>query len=341
MEQNLFGNKTVLVTGASGIVGAHLCIALAQQAVSVRAFVRNHHSQQKAEQLWHMYSIPAHITKYITWVYGDITVYQDVSDAVSNTSYVFHCAGYVSFNNADRKTLFDCNVIGTAHVVNACLEHAVTKLCHVSSVAALGKTYDGSEITEQCEYEQKKSRSVYGYSKFLGELEVWRGIAEGLSAVIVNPSVIIAPGFWNQSSGKLFTTISRGLQFYTSGVTGYVSVHDVTESMIYLMKSNISGERFIVSAENLDYKTVFTSIAASIGVKPPKWYAPRVLLHFAGIMLTFFALIRDRQSEITRQTAQTAYAVSLFSSEKLTQALGFKFRSVEKEIQITGTFFRG
>ena len=335
MEQKLFGNKNILVTGATGIVGAHLCIELAKQSCNVIAVARNEISRKRAEHVFEMYGVAETIAPYITWKYADITQYDEVCSVVAEADYVFNCAGYVSFNNAEKKQLIDVNVTSVAHIVNACLEYKLTKLCHVSSVSALGKPYDSVEITEDCDYNESKISSVYGYSKHLGELEVWRGIAEGLPAVIVNPTVIIAPGFWNQSSGALFSTIARGLPFYTHGVTGYVGVNDVVKSMLDLMKSNISGERFIVNSQNVSYKSVFTSIAQSISVPPPRYYAPYFLMLVAG----FFAQMFLRTSNLSVHTAKTAHSVSKYSSQKLKDAISIRFRNIHDDIRETGAFF--
>jgi len=340
LEQNLFGNKPVVVTGASGLLGVHLCIALISKGVQVRAIIRNEHSKNKAEHIFALYSVLPHELLLIEWRYADITNFQDVCDVLQDVAYVFHCAGYVSFHDSDRDTLHAINVLGTQYVVDACLQFGITKLCHVSSVAAIGKAVGSDFIDETCEYEPKKSRSLYGYSKYLGELEVWRGIAEGLPAVIVNPSIIIGFGSKEQSSASLFYTMSRGMPFYTSGITGYVSVHDVVDSMIMLMKSDISAERFIVSAENLSYKTIFTCIAQSLGVSVPRYYVPSWVLHSVGIIATFVSFLRGSRSKITRHTAQTAYRISQYSSQKLVHAISFSFRNVCDEISRIGKIYK-
>ena len=287
-----------------------------------------------------LYSVLPHELLLIEWRYADISNFQDVYDVMQDVEYVFHCAGYVSFHNSDRNKLYEINIIGTQSVVDACLQFGITKLCHVSSVAAIGKSSGFHPIDETCEYEPKKSGSLYGYSKYLGELEVWRGIAEGLSAVIVNPSVIIGFGSKEQSSASLFYTVSRRMSFYTTGITGYVSVHDVVDSMILLMKSDICAERFIVSAENLSYKAIFTTIAESLGVPVPRFYIPPWVLHFAGIVMTCISFLTNSRSKITRHTAQTAYRISEYSSQKLIHAISFPFRNVCDEISRIGKFYK-
>lgn len=340
MEKNLFGNKPVVVTGASGVIGTHLSIALAKKGVRVCAVVQNEHSINKAKRMHALYSLSSQEIACIEWCYADITDYQDVYNVIQHAEYVFHCAGYVSFHAADKHTLHAINVEGTKNVVDACLQCGIKKLCHVSSVAALGKAIYTDMIDETCEYELEKKRSLYGYSKYLGELEVWRGIAEGLSAVIVNPSVIIGFANKEQSSAHLFKTILQGMPFYTSGVTGYVSVHDVVDCMIVLMESNIHAEQFVVSAENLSYKTVFTYTAESLGVSAPRIYMPAWILHTVGIILTFLLFLIQKRSSITRHTTHTAYTVSRYSSQKLIHATSFSFRPIRDELARIGALYR-
>jgi len=339
LEKNLFGNKVILVTGASGIVGAHLCISLLQQGAHVRAMLRKESSLEKAKKIFSLYNIPFEQER-LSWVIADISLYEEVELVTQGVDLVFNCAGYVSFNNSELKELRSLNVLGVKNIVDACIVNSVSKLCHVSSVAALGKAPEGMDIDESCDFEVKKSRSMYGHSKYYGELEVWRGIAEGLNAIIVNPSVIIGPGQWDQSSGKLFSTVGKGLKFYTPGVTGYVGVQDVVACMIKLMDSDIVNERFVINAENLSYKEVFTAIANSIGVSPPTKLATKFMMHSAGILLSLLSMVTGKPSQITRQTAITAFNKSYFSSKKIQNKLGFTFRNVTDVIKETGSFYK-
>ena len=110
---------------------------------------------------------------------------------------VYHCAAIVSFDPKDKDHLLKINIEGTANVVNACIDAGVKKLVHVSSVAALGRIRKGETVTEKMNWTEETSNSIYGKSKYLGELEVWRGIGEGLQAVIVNPTVIFGGDNWD------------------------------------------------------------------------------------------------------------------------------------------------
>lgn len=335
MEQNLFGNKQVLVTGASGLVGIHTVIALIKLNAIVHAFIRNDASKQRTLLLAN--NIDSSFTlENVIWHFGDISDYEDVFAATENIDYIFHCAGFVSFNNKDKENLNKTNILGTKNIVDAAIERKVLKLCHVSSVATVGKTLNSKTIDESSEFTFTKKKAAYHISKYYGEMEVWRGINEGLSAVIVNPSVIIGAGDWNTSSSALFGTIAKGMKYYTPGITGYVSVHDVVDCMILLMQSAISGERFILSAENIDYKTIFTSIANSIGIEPPK----KEIKKWQVKLVAFISSIVLKNPKITKSTVKSAFSKTYYSSKKIQEMLPFTFRKISDEIIAVGAIYK-
>lgn len=340
LEQNLFGNGRILVTGASGIVGSHLMVHLLQMKANVRAFVRNEQSQAKACEAIALISTDEIDTSTIEWSFGEISNYDEVFAAMQGCEYVFHCAGFVSFQNSQAQQLHEVNVVGTRTVVNAALNSGITKLCHVSSVAAISKAVDNELITENCDYNPHGKRRAYQQSKYEAEMEVWRGIAEGLCAVIVNPSIIVgATVNWQQSSASAFAAIKKGMPFYTSGVTGYVGAHDVARSMIALTASEISGERFIVSAENLDYKTFFTLVAQSVHAKEPHIYMPQWLFCAFVPFIRLYSFVTCKPSQISANSARSAYSVSRYDSAKLCAAVDFQYTPMRNVIEEVGKLF--
>src|SRR5690606_37979368 len=193
----------------------------------------------------------------------------DIEDAMQDVKEVYHCAAVVSFKRQDREQLLHFNVESTANVVNEALERGVQKMVYVSSIASLGRSKEGEEITEEEQWEGSKYNYVYAASKHLGELELWRGQGEGLEAVVVNPGIIMGEGNWDTGSGHLVTTVYNEFPYYTAGINAWVDVLDVVKAMHLLMKSDITGERFIVSAGNFSYKEMFTMMAEAMGRKPP------------------------------------------------------------------------
>jgi dihydroflavonol-4-reductase len=275
----------------------------------------------------------------IEWTEGDILDIYSLYDALEGISLVYHCAALVSFDGNDKEEIVRTNVSGTENMVNAALDKAISKLCYVSSIAAIGKSENGEMITEDNFRIISKGRSVYSLSKFDAEREVWRGMAEGLNAVIVNPSVILGPGNWDSGSCKLFKTVWQGLKFYTNGVTGYVDVNDVVNAMILLMESDISGERFIVSAENMDYRTFFSLIASGLNRKAPVYKATRTISELAWRFEWIKSLVSGTKPLITKETARTANSACYFSGEKLCSAIGFQYTPIAETISNTCKHF--
>jgi dihydroflavonol-4-reductase len=249
----------ILVTGATGFLGSELVLQLVQAGHIIRCTKRNSSS------------IPAILKpfeKQIQWVDADMMDIFALEDAFEGITQVYHCAAWVSLKQADKQAMIRNNVTGTANLVNLCLEHNV-RLVHVSSIAAIGQALPGLLITENTHLEETTENDGYALSKLQSEMEVWRGIAEGLDAVIVNPSLIIGANAGVNGSGELFEIVHKGLKFYTVGTNGFVDVADVAKCMILLMNSDIHAERYIISAENIDYKSITISIAKGFGIKPP------------------------------------------------------------------------
>ena len=232
----------ILVTGATGFLGTELILQLTAQNLKVRALKR---SKSKISDLLNN-------NDKIEWFVADINEPEILAEAFEGVTQVYHCAAFISFNPKDKPKLLNINIEGTANIVNLCLQYG-TRLVHVSSVAALGDAKKDNLITEKDFWEYDANVHAYAISKYEGEMEVWRGIAEGLNAVIVNPSVIIGKNAGFEGSGAIFKLVKDGLKFYTDGATGIVDVEDVAKCMILLMNSKITAERFILSADNLHF----------------------------------------------------------------------------------------
>ena len=227
-----------LITGGTGFLGAHLAALLLQQQQSVRIMKRSSSSLKEISLIfqYHFGNDGANMLKKIQFVDGSIMDPFDVEENLKGIKYVFHCAAMVSFNPEDQKTMLKVNVGGTENLVNVLLNSSIEKLCHVSSIASLGRAPSNNMITESTLWEDHGQNSGYSISKYKGELEVWKGIAEGIPAVIVQPAVLLGPGQWNKGTCKLFSLVKSGLKYYTTGINGYVDVEDVADRMITLTR---------------------------------------------------------------------------------------------------------
>jgi nucleoside-diphosphate-sugar epimerase len=328
-----------LITGSTGLVGSHLLYSLLIAGKQVKVLIRNIKDKEKIALIFKYYiDKPEELLKKVDWVYGDVRNKYLLGDIFSDVKYVYHCAAKVSFARKDKQEMLDVNILGTANIVNYCLQFKVKKLVFVSSIAAIGKPLQGNIYSENCEWPQGKL-STYSYSKTHSELEVWRGIAEGLNAVIICPSVILGPGNWEAGSGKIFKQVYKGMKFFTRGVTGFVDVRDVAHLMVFLMEHDISAERYIVNAENISYEKVLKTVANALGVKSPSYYAPSFLTSIAWMFEAVKAVLTFQTPLITKQSAKTSHDIQRYSSEKLIKAIGFKFIPIEQSIADTARKF--
>ncbi len=326
----------ILITGATGLLGSHLLYSLVQQGKKVRAIHRPGSNLERVGTIFSYYTPQSReLIQKIEWFEADLLDQGAMEDALSGVEEVYHAGAVVSFHPSDHQKMMKTNVNGTAQLVNLCLDHGVKRFCHVSSIATLGRNETRDVATEETYWVPSGKNSVYSLSKYGAEREVWRGIEEGLNAVIVNPSVILGPGFWETNSG-LFRLVHQGLSFYTKGMNGYVDVRDVAEAMIALTNGEHFGQRFICSAENISYQALFALMAKRLNKKEPSIYVSPLLSSVAWRAEWLRALLLAKKPTITKETANTASQVYRYSGEKLLKALpGFRFRSVEESVADT------
>ena len=330
----------ILVTGGTGLVGTHLLLELLKKHDKIRATHRASSNLQAVHDTFALYvDDPTTYYDKIEWTEADVTDFYTLIQALDGVDYVYHTAAFISFDPRERHTMIQSNVGGTANLVNACLERKVKKLCYVSSTAALGNAPAGEHITEDLIWSYSKSRSAYSVSKYQSEMDIWRGMAEGLQAVIVNPSIIIGPGDWKRSSSYLFSAVWKGMKFYTEGVTGYVDIRDVVHAMITLMEGDFTSERYTVSAENLSYRQVLEMIASALDKPPPGIYATPLLISMAWRFDWLISKLNGKQRSITRDTVKSSKRKALFSNEKIIQAIGIDFIPVKQSVRDTANHF--
>lgn len=323
----------VLVTGGTGLVGAHLLLHLLDNGETVRAIFRNLSSIEKTKSLFQQHQ-KEDLFQKIDWIKGDILDISSLEIAFQNIDIVYHCAAVISFDPNDENLLRKTNIEGTANIVNFCIAKNIKKLCHVSSIAALGnlKEYE-TVIAEETEWNPEESHSDYAISKYGAETEIWRGQQEGLEVVVVNPGVILGAGFWNQGSGKFFTAVQKGFPFYTLGTSGYVSVSDVVKSMHQLMKSPIHGERFILISENLTFKEVINCIAENLNSKKPNWELKPWMTTIGWRMDWLVSTIFRSKRRLSKYSANSLHSKDFISNDKIKNALNFEFQSIDFVIE--------
>jgi nucleoside-diphosphate-sugar epimerase len=330
----------IFVTGGTGLIGAHLLFKLISSGKKVKALKRKTSNLQQVLNIFSFYEEnPEKLFNQIEWVDGDMLDYFELEKLVAGTMEVYHCAAMVSFSKSERKQMIHNNVEGTANLVNAALETGVKKFCHVSSVSALGTNQNGFVIDEQTNWVPSKKATGYSHSKFFSEAEIWRGVEEGLDAVIVNPSIVLGPGNWENGSSRLFKTVWNGMKFFTKGITGYLDVKDVVRAMILLMDDknfeNCKNQRFLLNAENLSYQELFTQIAKALDKPKPNLYASPLVTAFAWRGAKLTGLFSKNQPTISRETAHAAHTKNLFDGSKITQSVNFEYIPVSESIKQT------
>ena len=331
----------ILVTGGTGLLGSHLLLELARSGKKVRALKRKSSETGQVRKVFSYYVQNAdELLRNIEWFEGDLMDFGSIEDAMEGISEIYHAGAVVSFYPSDHKTMLKVNIEGTANLVNLALEKTISKFCYVSSVATLGRADNLGLTDEETYWKGSNTNSQYAISKYGAEREVWRGIEEGLNAVIVNPSVILGPGFWNENSG-MFRLVWEGLKYYTQGVNGYVDVRDVVKAMIQLMDSEILGQRFIVSSENVSYQQLFLLMAKYFDKPAPSVNVPPILTHIAWRVEAIRSFIRKTKPEVTKEMATTTSQKYFYSNEKIIKVLDFKFLPVEESIrEICGMFMK-
>ena len=327
------------VTGATGLVGSHLLYDLLQKGYRVKALKRPQSNILQVRKIFGLYTDATDaLFRKIEWTDGELTNFQSMSEVIDGCVHAYHVAAVVSFNPSDRMEMMRINVEGTANIVNVCLDKKIP-LCHVSSIGALGRSETGGLITENDLWQTARGRSAYAYSKYKSEMEVWRGIAEGLQAVIVSPAVILGPGDRTKGSSKFFSQVYKGLRFHTPGVTAFVDVRDVSRCMWQLMEQERFGERYILTAGDLSYRELFNLIADGFKVKRPTISARPWMLSAAYRLSWLIGKLTGKNPALTKETVHSAFQQIRYSNEKIREALGYEFITLEKSIEDCCRFF--
>lgn len=320
----------ILVTGGTGLVGAHLLLRLVQKNNRVRAIYRNKVNITKTENLFKLMNVPD-LFRRIDWFEADLNDIPALEMAFNNITEVYHCAAMVTFTSAENEKMQKINIEGTANMVNLSLAFGIKKFCHISSIATLDDTIIGTNyIDETSNWNANAYHSDYAISKFGGETEVWRAAQEGLNVVIVNPGVIFGLGFPDQGSGEIISKIKSGLPFYTNGKTGVVAVKDVVFCMTKLMDKEVFNQRFILIAENISYKKLFKCIAKNLN-KPIKFLeAKKWMLSIAWRFDAFLSFILPyKKRSLTKDIANASFSKVEYKNDLIKSTLHFEFQNHE------------
>ncbi len=329
----------ILVTGGTGLVGAHLLFHLLGKGATIKAIHRRGSDLSQVEKIFSYYSENAKgLFKKIHWLEADLNDIPALETAFKDVTHVYHCAALISFDPRDYEKMLKINVEGTANIVNLCISNNIQKLCFLSSIAAVGKSMGNAVATEDNEWNYHGT-NVYALTKHEAEMEVWRGSQEGLPVVILNPGVILGPGFWHTGSGVLFKTAAKGQKYYPPSGTGFVTVGDVVQLMVQLMASTIGRERFIAVGENLTYREILSMMAKGLGKPKPvrklKFWQLEILWRLDWLV----ALFTNRGRKLTKNSVESLKQRQLYTNQKIKDMLNFKFEPLEEVIQASCRWF--
>jgi len=330
----------VLITGGTGLIGSHLLYRLLEKGEVVRAIYRNRESLEQVSKVFGYYSTQAtSLMDRVDWVEADITDIGSMEPCFDGIKKVYHAAGMISFDPRDKKKLYQVNVVGTANLTHLCLKHGVDKLCHLSSISAVGPGKKGEMANEESEWNDSNVTG-YGLSKFEGELEVWRASQEGLAVVILNPGVVLGPGFWEQGSGSIFSHAAKERKYHIPGGTGFVGVNDLVDAAMAAMESPLKSHRFLVVDQNLSYGELLEKVALGLGVAPPKKELPFPVLELLWRLDWLFSALSGGKRRLTKTLVRGMRHREHYDSQKIKRELGIEPQGLDLEIQSCCSKFR-
>jgi len=341
-KRNGYIYPMILVTGGTGLVGAHLLYELVNAGLNVRASYRETSDLSRVKDVFCYYTSLENATtlfKSIEWQVANLNNIPELTAVFKDITHVYHAAALVSFDSSDEKELRKVNIEGTANIVNLCISQKVEKLCFVSSIAAIGHTTTTKNISESGKWNPEGNHNDYAISKYGAEIEVWRGTQEGVDAIIVNPGVIIGPGFWNSGSGKIFKKIDTGLSYYFPKVTGFVGVRDVVQVMRILMDSPLKNEQYILVSENISFKQIFDWTATALKKEKPKRKLHQWMIALGWILQKTGSLFGFKRS-ITYDAIKGLHEQSFYDNSKIRQEINFKFQPMKEVIKETSSHYR-
>jgi len=329
----------IVVTGATGFLGAHILQLAVEKYGKVRAIARPGSDFSFVKRVFMRYAGDVSLLDKVEWVQGDILDYFSLEQAFEGAGTVIHCAATVSFWKKRRAEMYRVNADGTANVVNAALHCGVKDLLFVSSIAALGRADLSEPVSEKTPWKNSPENSWYAVSKNAAEREVWRGSEEGLNVLVVNPGVILGYADWERSSGRIFKTVAGGLPFYTGGSNGFVDVRDVAAALFALYDAGIRAEKFVLVAETRSFKDLLNDIASALQVKAPARSISAGWLRIMARFSEWFAYISGREPAITPEVARTSSQKSSYDNRKIQEKIGFRFTPLSDTIQHTAALY--
>lgn len=320
----------ILITGATGLIGSH---------IARRLWKEGYHNICATKRPSSKMDLLPDIADKLHWLDADVTDIVSLENCFEGVDVVIHVAAVVSYDPKKNDLMNDVNVGGTANMVNFSLDYGVKRFVYISSVAALGKPEKSIICNEETEWDHSVESTDYAFSKYKSEKEAWRGYAEGLSLVMLNPSFVIGASNWTESSSRIWSQMANGIPYYPMGTNGYVDVRDVSAAALKAMNSDFNGERFVLSAETISYQTAFQWIAEAIGVKVPSRALTPLIRNIAWRLEWLRSKLTGSSLLLTAASAKSTAEEIHYDSTKSKEILGITYRPLKQSIEVVGNIF--
>ena len=331
--------KKILVTGGTGLVGSHLLYHLVNAGFNPICIKRTNSNIHNVKKIFNYYSENGdELFNQIIWKNCDILDVILLESIIENINYVYHCAALISFNNKLKDEMIETNCTGTSNIIDLAIKHGIQRFCYVSSIATLSAN-DELPIDENCHWNWE-NKSGYSISKHLSEMEVWRGFAEGLSGFIVNPSLIIGPGFWNSGVGTIIKKGKLSGPFYAPGSCGVIDVNDLVEIMIFLMNSDIKNERFIINSDHIKYKDLIKIISEEFNTMPPSIKLKSWMVKLFIYIDMVVSKIKGERIEMSLDAVKYTTNTIKLNSSKIDNIIKHKYRNITDSLRYTVQVFK-
>jgi dihydroflavonol-4-reductase len=332
-----------LITGGTGLLGSYLLCRSFLENKPARILKRSSSSFYQLRLAFEFMELSKKISfedfiKFFEWKDADLRDFSALEDALEGVTEIFHIAALVSFNKNTNKELPDVNLNGTRNLVNLAIKHNIQKFHYVSSIASLNRNEQGI-ITEEFTPFNFQQSTLYSKSKYLAEMEVWRGYNEGLTGVIINPGIIFGTG--NIKSGSLifYNYIKNGLKVYPVGKNGFVDARDAADCLYLLAADETKYQnRYVIVSGSYYYKDIFSMVSSEFNMKPPSIKIPPALSRIAYYIDLIRSRITFSDPVITKDILRLANSNFEFDNSKIRNGLNFEFKSMEVSIMETTAF---
>jgi dihydroflavonol-4-reductase len=321
----------ILITGASGFVGAAVVRQLVQAGHAVRALIR------PTSVRTNLAGLPVEIMQ------GDLRDAGSLTRATAGVRFVFHVAADYRLWARHPQDIVQTNVEGTRALMEAALRARVERIVYTSSVATLKARPDGAASDESAPLDPASAIGAYKYSKVVAERLVEAMVAErGLPAVIVNPSTPIGPRDVRPTpTGRIIIEAAAGrMPAYVDTGLNLVHVDDVAAGHLLALTKGRIGERYILGGQDVLLGDMLAEIARQTGRSAPKLRLPRRLIFPVAYAAEAVAHFTGREPFVTTTGLRLAKDRMFFTSAKAERELAYRARPYGEAVGEAIAWFR-